>query len=79
LQAFAVTAHGDPGRIIAAILQTPQSLNDDRYDLLLADVSYNAAHIALLLVSAGARNQLLCQITTTDYGKRHAPRHERFL
>src|SRR5580698_1067036 len=55
LQAFAVTADGDPGGVVAAILQTPQPLNNDRDNLLLTDVSHDSAHIWLLLFPAEGR------------------------
>ena len=44
LQAFAVTGDRDAGRVVAAILQPPQAIDDDRHDPLLADVTNNAAH-----------------------------------
>jgi hypothetical protein len=40
----AVSGHGDSGRVVAAILQLSQALNDDGDDLLLTHISHNAAH-----------------------------------
>ena len=44
LQPFAVTGNSDAGRIIAAILQPPQAIDDDWNDLFLAYITDNAAH-----------------------------------
>ena len=44
LQAFAIAAHRDSGGIIAAIFQASKSLDDDRYDPFLANISHYAAH-----------------------------------
>src|ERR1700686_1265521 len=44
LQPRAVPCHRDPRRIVSPIFQLPQSFNNDRDNLLLAHVSYNAAH-----------------------------------
>ena len=44
LQAFAVAGDGDAGRVIAAILQPPQAVDDDGNDLLLAYITDDAAH-----------------------------------
>src|SRR5262245_13409861 len=41
---LAVVDDGDPRRVIAAIFQPPQSLDDDRDGLLIADISNNSAH-----------------------------------
>src|SRR5262245_63287429 len=42
---LAVVDDGDPRRVIAAILQPPQPLDDDRDGLLIADISNNSAHL----------------------------------
>src|SRR5579863_3071065 len=44
-EAIPVPANGDPRRIVAAILHPSQSLDDDRDDTFLADVTNNAAHV----------------------------------
>src|SRR5579862_5216721 len=44
LQAVAVAGHGDSGRIIAAILEPPQPVDDDRHNPLLPYIANNAAH-----------------------------------
>ena len=44
LQAFAVAGDRDAGRIIAAILQPPQAIDDDRHNPLLPYITNNAAH-----------------------------------
>ena len=44
LQALAVAGHRDAGRVVAAIFQAPQAVDDDRHNPLLANVSNNAAH-----------------------------------
>ena len=44
LQAFAVAGDRDSGRVVAAILQLSQALDDDGDDLLLTYISDNAAH-----------------------------------
>ena len=42
------TAYGDSGRIISAVFEPPQSLDDDRDHLLGSDISDNAAHATIL-------------------------------
>src|SRR5512146_1056738 len=44
LKAIAVTRDCNAGRVIAAIFQPPQAVNDDRHNLLLPYVAHNAAH-----------------------------------
>ena len=44
LQAFAASGHRDSGRVVPAVLQLSQALNDDGDDLLLAHISHNSAH-----------------------------------
>src|SRR5215469_956580 len=44
LEAVAIAANRDSGRIVSAIFQTPQSINDDGNDLLFADVAHDATH-----------------------------------
>src|SRR3954470_14775676 len=46
LQAFAVATDCDPGRIIAAILESPKAIQNDGNDPLLANISDNSAHAA---------------------------------
>src|SRR5215471_21275590 len=48
LQAFSVTADRNPRRIVAPILELPESLNDYRDDSFLAYIADNPAHCALL-------------------------------
>ena len=36
--------HGNAGRIVAAILEPPQTLHEDRYDIALGDRSNDSAH-----------------------------------
>src|SRR5205807_371741 len=36
--------HGDAGRIVAAVLEPPQTLHEDRYDIALGDCSNDSAH-----------------------------------
>jgi hypothetical protein len=50
LQAFAISANRDPGGIIAAILQSPQTLNDDGNNFFLSNVANNSAHAFRLLL-----------------------------
>ena len=40
----AVAGDGNAGRVIAAVFQPPQALNDDRNNLLLTDIANNATH-----------------------------------
>ena len=42
------SAHGDPGRIVAAVFQPAQSFDDDRNHVLAAHISHNAAHEFIL-------------------------------
>src|SRR5579883_2269134 len=44
LQALAIAGNRDTGGIVAAVLQAPQPVNDDRDDLLLAHVTDDATH-----------------------------------
>src|SRR4051794_36088203 len=46
LQAFTITTNSDPGRIIAAILESPKAIQNDGNDPLLANISDNSAHAA---------------------------------
>src|SRR3954449_2236074 len=46
LQSFTVAADRDPGRIIAAILESPKAIQNDGNDPLLANISDNSAHAA---------------------------------
>ena len=43
----AVAHDRDAGRVVAAILETPQPVDQDRKDLLVADVADDAAHVIL--------------------------------
>src|SRR5260370_29422956 len=43
LRAFAVSGNGDDRRVVAAILQLSETINDDGDHLLLAHISHNAA------------------------------------
>src|SRR5439155_8228648 len=45
LQALAIAANSNSGRIVAAILQAPQAINNDRNDALLAYISHDSAGI----------------------------------
>src|SRR5436309_2002500 len=36
--------HGNAGRIVAAVLEPPQTLHEDRYDIALGDRSNDSAH-----------------------------------
>ena len=42
------TAHGDAGRVVAAVLEAPQTFDDDWNDLLAADVTDDSAHDSIL-------------------------------
>lgn len=44
LEALTVTGYGDSCRVISAIFQTTQAINDDGDDSLLSNVTDNAAH-----------------------------------
>ncbi len=44
LQLVPVAGNGDSGRVVAAVLQTTQTFNDDGNDFLLADVTDDATH-----------------------------------
>src|SRR4051812_41135961 len=46
LQAFTVATDRDPGRIVAAILQSPETIKNDGNDPLLANIPNNSAHAA---------------------------------
>ena len=41
-------ADGDAGRVVAAVFEAPEPLNDDRNDLLTADVADDSAHESIL-------------------------------
>src|SRR4029077_4289833 len=36
--------HRDPGRVVTAILELPQTVNDQRHNLLVSNVANNSAH-----------------------------------
>src|ERR1700756_3133552 len=44
LKAAAVSGDGNAGGVVAAILKTTQPIDDDRHNLLFADVSDDATH-----------------------------------
>jgi len=44
LQTISVTGHGNPGRIVAAIFQPSETVEDDRNNALLPDVTNNPTH-----------------------------------
>src|SRR5438874_2163653 len=48
LEAITISAHGNAGRVIAAIFEAPQAIQDDRNDPLLTYISHNSAHAMLL-------------------------------
>src|SRR4249919_3675271 len=50
LQPFPVAGHSDPGRIISAIFQATQTIDDDRHHALFPDVSNDPAHETKLLL-----------------------------
>ena len=41
-------AYGDSSRIVAAVFEAPQSLDNDRDDLFWTDIANNAAHVKIL-------------------------------
>jgi hypothetical protein len=41
-------ADSDPGRVVSAILETPQALNDDGQYFLRANITDNSAHMTIL-------------------------------
>jgi hypothetical protein len=61
LQAVAIAGNRDPGGVVAAILQPPQSIDDDGHDALLANATDYAAHARQLLNLPGGE----CTITQT--------------
>ena len=46
LQAFTVATDCDSGRIVAAIFQAPEAIQNDGNDPLLSDVSHNSTHMS---------------------------------
>jgi hypothetical protein len=44
LESVAVAGYGDSGGIVSAIFQASQAINDDRNDLLFANVADDATH-----------------------------------
>ena len=46
-QAPVAVQHGDARRIVAAVFQPPQTIQDDRHRIAAADVSHNSAHTLL--------------------------------
>ena len=59
LQALAVAGDRDSGRIIAAVFQPPQAIEDDRHDLLLADIANNATHAGTPMISLRGSSGIL--------------------
>ncbi len=62
LQAIAIAAYCDSGGIISAIFQPTKSLDDDRYDPLLANVSHDAAHTNAPFFGPGETEYLFCEL-----------------
>ena len=60
LQLVSVAGDGDSGRVVAAIFQPPQAINDDRNDLLFADVSDDATH------AGSSRRHSVCRGTQRE-------------
>ena len=54
LQLVPIAGDGDSSRVISAVLEPPQTLDNDRNDLLLADISNNATH-------AGYSKESVCE------------------
>src|SRR5579864_463946 len=50
--AFAIAGHGDARRVVAAVFQPLQPVNNDRHNALFPDVPYDSAHKNLLLGAA---------------------------
>src|SRR6266568_4462803 len=53
LQAISITADGNASRVITAILEAPQAIQNDRNDPLLTYISHDSAHAKLLLNECG--------------------------
>jgi hypothetical protein len=66
LQAVTFAGHSDSRRVIAAILQPPQSINDDGHNAFLANVTYDPAHGRDSLVVGRKRNPILIRCTLRD-------------
>ncbi len=43
----AVANHGDAGRVVAAVLEAPQAVDEDRENLLAADIADDSAHTSV--------------------------------
>src|SRR6266700_7169787 len=56
LKSFPVAAHGYARRVVAAILQALEPINNDRHDSLVTHVSNDATHLELLACGEGARS-----------------------
>ena len=56
LKSFPVAAHSYARRVVAAILQALEPINNDRHDSLVTHVSNDATHLELLACGEGARS-----------------------
>ena len=71
LQAVTIAANRDTGGVITAIFEPPQTIQNDRYNPLLANISDNSAHDSLLLRSVWGgtereRELLILQLNTEN-------------
>src|SRR5260370_1842768 len=60
LQTVAIAAYRNPRGVIPAVFQTPQTLDNDRDNPLLADVSHDSAHCRRLLSVCGEVSSKHC-------------------
>ena len=74
LQTLTVAAHCDPGRIITAILQPFESVDDDRHNPLLANISHNAAH-SNAPIFGGETEGVFCELESGHYFRTHTRTH----
>src|SRR5208282_5001714 len=59
LQLVAIAGNGDSGRVIPAVFETPQTINNDGNHFLLADVANNATHAGAPGLSLRGSSEIL--------------------
>jgi hypothetical protein len=70
LQALAVAGDRDAGGVVSAILQPLQPLDDDRHDLLISNVSDDAAHSLVVSTQYAVHR---CSLLLSSRAKRGTP------
>jgi hypothetical protein len=67
LDVLRAVQHGDPGRVVPAILEASQALDQDGDDVTVGDGSNDSAHAAFLAMRGGEANRNISRIKDLAY------------